>query len=790
MLTRVLVLICCLLPLPSLQAATVRIAVLGIHGDDDARHRWAEVVRWLSTQLPEQHFLLVPHDLDSMERAVREGDVDLLLTNPGNYVELEARYGVSRLATLINHVGGQPHSRFGAVVFARHDRDDLQSLDDLRGRHFAAVAANAFGGFQMAAGALLERGIELQPGNGAVSFTGFPHQRVVERVLAGEADAGTVRTGVLETLALDGKLDLAAVKVLGARQVAGFDRLLSTRLYPEWAFARLRRTPQELAERVAMALFNMPNMQGQSWTAPLDYSPVRALLRRLQVGPYKETRRELLQRFLRVNAEPLGLAGLALAVLLVAMLLVFRANRRLQRSRRHLRLEVRERERAEAELQRHRESLEARVEQRTADLHHLNRALRRDIRQRQQVERALSRSSGLLTDLHDNFARIDANHSERIQGLLEISKHYFLCQAAALVRVDGRELLPVFEQHSRAGRWRRRIVEQVLAYSNGGLQRNSGHYADCFVRLLPVPVASGGEQHWILAFAGAPGNEALRGEHGIFAVITLLAGSELDRQRIELDLDQHRNRLAAVARLSALGQMATELAHELNQPLTAATNFATGSLRRLRYHPPLVNEVEQGLLHTVDALERAAAIIRSLRERVRGGDGPNERVDLCRVARSAARLASPQAAARQVALRSQLVDEPLWVSGCAIQLEQVVMNLLGNAIEASDTDGSGEVVVRCRADGERVLLTVADRGHGIAPRYEARVFEPFFSTKPQGMGVGLSICRTIVASCRGSIKVTSRAEGGALFVVQLPRLRRVDEGQSLMRLTPQEGKHD
>lgn len=783
---RVILLLSCLLFGTPLAAEPVRIAVLAIRGDEDARQRWAPSVDYLTRRIDGYEFVLIPHDLDSIAGAVRQGEVDFVLTNPGNYVELEARFGASRLATLKNRFSGVEHTRFGAVVFTGRERDDLQTLEDLRGTRFAAVDRQAFGGYQMAVGELRRRDVDPEVDFARLEFTGFPQELVVRRVLSGAVDAGTVRTEVLESMAADGRIELNAIKVLGRREVRGFDLLLSTPLYPEWAFARLRDTPDALAEQVAASLILMPSAQATGWTAPLDYNPVHELFRTLHIGPYSETRGEALQRLFRVNGDLLLVAGLALVILLAVTLAIFRANRRLAHSRSLLRQEVAERERTEVELERHRDQLEARVAQRTEQLHQLNQELERDVVQRVQAQRALSRSRTLLKDLHDSFARVDADHEDRVQGLLRITRAHFECQAVALVHVNGKRIEPLFEQQVVEPCWRRCIVDQVLRFTerrSPGQDQAPDRAADqngnrpgelpgnqpadpCHVRLLWVPVAA--EGCWVLAFATDREHGELHGDDEIFSVITLLAGSEMDRHHAELDLDQHRTRLAAVSRLSVLGQMTTELAHELNQPLTGATNFATGCLRRLRQPRPVLDQIEQGLERTVEAVERAAAIVRSLRERVRQGECCVERVDLCKAVRTTVRLINPQAEARGVEISSHLNARPIWVDASAIQLEQLLVNLLGNAIEASTQDGERRVQLRCSLDGKQVMVAVADRGQGFSPRQAVRLFEPFYSTKESGMGVGLGICRTIVETYGGSIEAHARNGGGALFVVRLP----------------------
>ena len=156
-----------------------------------------------------------------------------------------------------------------------------------------AVSRNAFGGFQMAWRELRDLGIDPFEDLAQLRFIGFPQDDIVFSVLEGRVDAGTVRSGTLERMAADGMISLDQVRVLGARDSAGFPFLHSTRLYPEWPFAKGHHTPEELAQRVAIALLQMPPESeaarrafAAGWTIPLDYSPVHELFRELEIGPY------------------------------------------------------------------------------------------------------------------------------------------------------------------------------------------------------------------------------------------------------------------------------------------------------------------------------------------------------------------------------------------------------------------------------------------------------------------------------------------------------------------------
>ena len=171
------------------------LGVLAFRGESAALQRWSATADYLSRSLEGYRFTLLPLTLDGMRDAVADDRLDFVLTNTGNYVVLEDAYGIARLATLKATDGGRAYTQFGAVIFCRRERDDLNSLRDLAGHSMMAVSINAFGGFQMAWRELLAAGVDPLTDLSALDFSGFPQDAIVRAVLAGEVDAGTVRTG-------------------------------------------------------------------------------------------------------------------------------------------------------------------------------------------------------------------------------------------------------------------------------------------------------------------------------------------------------------------------------------------------------------------------------------------------------------------------------------------------------------------------------------------------------------------------------------------------------------------
>jgi two-component system sensor histidine kinase TtrS len=277
----------------------VRIGVLAFLGSEVALSVWSPVVAHLEAALPERRFTLAYYDIAGLREAVRQQEVDFVITNSGQYVALEAEFGVSRIATLDSPGVPSPFRAIGSAVIARADRRDLNALPDLRGKRVAAVSEDAFGGFQVAWREFRRQGVESED-FARLDFLGFPMPRIVTAVARGQADAGIVRACLLEELARDGSIRLDDFKVLSPRRVEGFACGLSSGLYPDWPIATLRHTDLRLAKGVATALLSMPaSPSGYAWTVPADYQAVHELFRDLQVGPYSYLRENTLQALAR-----------------------------------------------------------------------------------------------------------------------------------------------------------------------------------------------------------------------------------------------------------------------------------------------------------------------------------------------------------------------------------------------------------------------------------------------------------------------------------------------------------
>jgi len=359
----VLLVLLALLSSPA-RAAEVKIGVLALRGPQKVAEMWSATGRYLEAALPGNSFHIVPLDFDEVRQAVRQERVDFVLVNSSYYVELESIYGVSAIATLKDRFdGGTGFSAFGGVIFARADRSDIQALSDLRNKTFAAVDESSLGGWQVGWRELMHQGLDPARDFKKLSFEHI-HDAVVYAVRDGRADAGTVRTEVLERMAKEGAIRLEDFFVLNQQHVAGFPLLLSTPLYPEWPLAKLRQVPGELAVQVAIALMQMPadapaaqQAAISGWTLPLNYQPVHDALKELHLGPYAALNRLSTAELVAQYGHWLVLVLAFVLTIMATMVYVGQINRRLRQQ--------------QLQLGNLNATLEARVQERTGEVDQL-----------------------------------------------------------------------------------------------------------------------------------------------------------------------------------------------------------------------------------------------------------------------------------------------------------------------------------------------------------------------------------------------------------------------------------
>lgn len=244
----------------------------------------------------------------------------------------------------------------------------------------------------------------------------------------------------------------------------------------------------------------------------------------------------------------------------------------------------------------------------------------------------------------------------------------------------------------------------------------------------------------------------------------------VERSRVELRLREQQAELAHVSRLGTMGEMAAGLAHELNQPLHAISNYARGAVRRLDAAKTVAPELREALAEVIAEADRAAAILRRVRSFV--SKRPFARLPLLvdDLIRNVSTLMTVEANHRHTRLELKLGASQSWVLGDSVQLEQVLVNLVRNGLEAMESipESQRHLQIESSLDGDGVAVEVRDCGTGLPEALTKQIFDAFFTTKPHGLGMGLAISHSIIEAHDGRLECLPRESGGTTFRFVIP----------------------
>jgi len=379
-------------------------------------------------------------------------------------------------------------------------------------------------------------------------------------------------------------------------------------------------------------------------------------------------------------------------------------------------------------------------------------AMTREALERRELERAL------------------ADHKDRLKMVIESEPECVKVQAADGTILDMNPAgLAIIEAKRRedivgksaygyiAPEWRAKYAEMTERVFRG-------ETATLEFRLI----SRSGAERWMKTHA-----VPLRDRHGSIWALLGFTRNVTDRRRAEENERQHRMSVAHLQRALSMGEMATTIAHELNQPLTAIVNYSRGAIRRLRSGQSSIAQVIESLEAASSEADRAAQIIRDIRNVVQKQPTQRERRDINDLVQGVFAYAYIQAELRRQAIRPivTLAEGLPAIEIVPIEIEQVILNLARNAIEAMAGAPGRErkLAVATRAEkGNVVEVAVSDTGTGLPPRETADVFEPFVTTKSDGLGMGLAISRSIVDAHGGRIWVERSSTEGTTFVFSLP----------------------
>ena len=408
-------------------AENYSIGVLAYDGKQQALNRWQPTADYLSSNIEKAHFSIIPLTHEEFEHAINKGELEFILTNPGHYVRLELKFGITRIATFLTQYRDTSLKQFSSVIFTRSD-SGLEKAIDLPGKTLAAVNEQAFGGFQLVQDMLLNEGVDVLT-DMHIKWMGFPHSDVVMAVIDGLADVGTVRSGILEKMAHKQLIDLQDIRIINEKNHDGFPLLHSVDLYPEWPFSKLPETDTELSKKVAISLYQMTanhkaaeKSGGAGWTTPLNYASIHEVLKRLSVNPYQvqPVKLDTLIKAYRGWLISLLIAFIAMAAGLIRL---FYNNRKLSKE--------------QQSLHQHQLQLEESVEQRTDELLQTNQTLQIEIASHAQTEQIMRHGCESLQSLYGIFTRNDLDRQQKLISVVEAVRQYLGTEVAMLSSIQS-----------------------------------------------------------------------------------------------------------------------------------------------------------------------------------------------------------------------------------------------------------------------------------------------------------------------------------------------------------------
>lgn len=763
-----LVLSCILLIIPtaSLFAETtrqtvsdeIRIGVLALRGKEKCLNQWNATAQYLTRKIPGHTFTIVPLDFDEMGEAVGKKQVHFTITNSSMYVSLEAHFGNTRIATMKTDTLGMGLTKFGGVLFCRSDRDDIQSVKDLKGQRFMAVDNKSFGGWHMAWRHLLDHGIE--PDRDFKSFTtGGTHDAVVMAVLNKTVDAGTVRTSTLEQMALEGKITLSQFRVLDDKigTSPDFNLMHTTVLYPEWPFAKLSHTDEELARDVVVALLQLQptdeaarTAKMMGWTIPLDYQSVHDCLKKIKFDPYDVVGEISFRQLLHQYWPWLAGIGLFLGLAGGGSLYFQQLSKRLRLTMTVLDHELAERKRIEKNLNEFKMTLDQIMD-------------------------------CVFMFLPDSLHFIYVNQG----GIQQIG--YSMDELFKMTPVD---LKPEFTEES----FRALIsplekgVKESITFTTTHLTKSG--------KLIPVEV--------FLQYVQPTG------ENGRFVSIVRGISQRLEEEK---EKEKLQSRLLHTQKLESVGQLAAGIAHEINTPaqyigtnidfledgfrdaakLVAAYQRLLAAEKNHTVTAELIEETEEiqegadwdylaqelplAISQSKDGVHRISTIVRAMKEFSHPGSKEKTPIainDLINTTLTISRSEWKYVAEVETDLA---VDLPM-IPCLSDEMGQVFLNLLVNCSHAISTllgsnpaGDKGRITITTRLVGDQAEIRFTDTGCGIPRDILSKVFDPFFTTKEvgKGTGQGLAIARDVIVNKHGgSLEVESEEGQGATFIIRLP----------------------
>ncbi len=727
----------------------IKIGVLALRGKDICQKMWEPTAVFLSSNIQEYNFKIVPLAFSEITESVKSKKVDFILANSSIYITLEMDYNVSRIATMENCYKGSFYNEFGGVIFSSQSHKNISRLADLKGRSFMATDETSFGGWQMAWRLLLQNNINPYLDFSSLQFGGT-HDAVVMAVKDGTVDAGTIRTGILESMIREGRIKADDFRIIHRVEypTRRFPLLCSTQLYPEWPFASLAHIPHGLGEKVMVALTQIKPEEEAAvaagiagWSAPLNYNSVNECMQELRIGPYEDYGKITFTALWK-EYRTWFISGLSLfCIILLFSIYAYKVNCRLRGFAARIEQELAERKRAEEEIRqifntagdgmrvvgRYHEIIEA--NEQYLKMSGLPRA---EVIGHKCQEFSACDETRCDSDECTFKKMLDLPQRIEHDFILKTKTGSIPCIVTSVPYYDRNDRITGMIQNFKDIRDRLRAEE---AGAHEAEQRGKALMAGSVLHDIGNAVTGIGTlavKH--IGDAGWPEIQSV-------AMLRKMFNDQSQVMEHALGRDKVTKLLAFLAKLE--------------ESLSERKNIILENSRKMANLVSHINDVL--------SLQRIYA---------GGSKTLSSIVSLKQLTDDAVSMLSASLQKRAIKVVFKVEPGIQEIKVDKTRIIQVLINLLKNAIESFDiagrTDGS-LIEIAIRQENCQQIMEITDNAAGFEPAPSDRFFENGFSTKNRGSGIGLYQCASIIKSHGGRIELSSPGlEQGATVKITLP----------------------